>query len=276
MLELRTGAWQAALADVEGIDAAIYDPPYSARVHIGARTTKRDGADGISYAAWTAEDHAELLLWLTARVRRWIVPLVDHATVPVLEQLAAQFGWYCFAPIPCVTMGGSVRKQGDGPACWSVFAVPMRPRRRVGGGPGIWRALPGAYVERRDAKDSVIQGGGDGRRKSTVLLRKLVADYTDEGDLVVDPTAGYGSTLLAAHQLGRRAIGAELDAGVAATARLGLFGETGVPLGRLSGAAARRARAAARSGGDAPDRESPVLGQQARADEVPDATREAG
>lgn len=279
-LELRTGRWQDALDGVEGIDAAIYDPPYSARVHVGARTTKRGGADGISYAAWTEEDHAELLLWLTARVRRWIVPLVDHATVPVLEQLAAQLGWYCFAPVPCVTMGGSVRKLGDGPACWTVFAVPMRPRRRVGAGPGIWRALPGAYVERRDAKDSVIQGGGDGRRKSTVLLRKLVADYTDEGDLVVDPTAGYGSTLLAAHQLGRRAIGAELDAGVAATARLGLFGETGIEPARLDGSAARRTRAAARSGatraGDAPDRESPALGPQARAGEVPDATREAG
>lgn len=276
MLELRTGRWQDVLEGVEGIDAALYDPPYSERVHVGARTCKRDGVDGITYTAWTEEDHAELLLFLVRRVRRWIVPIVDHVTVPILERLAAQLGWYCFAPVPCVTMGSSVRKQGDGPACWTVFAVPMRPRRRVGTGPGLWRALPGAYVERRDTKDAAFHGAGDGRRKSTVLLRKLIADYTDEGDLIVDPTAGYGTTLLAAHQLGRRAIGAELDAEVAAAGRLGIFGETGISPAKLGCPTARETRAAGRGGSGAPvrgaDRQTPVQGKQARSG----ATREVG
>jgi site-specific DNA-methyltransferase (adenine-specific) len=50
-------------------------------------------------------------------------------------------------------------------------------------------------------------------------MRAIVSDYSRPGDLVCDPTAGYGSTLAAALQKGRRAIGAEVDPEVYAEAR---------------------------------------------------------
>lgn len=47
--------------------------------------------------------------------------------------------------------------------------------------------------------------------KPTDLLRQLLAAVTTEGDVVVDPFMGGGSTLLAARLMNRRAIGIELE-----------------------------------------------------------------
>jgi len=50
-------------------------------------------------------------------------------------------------------------------------------------------------------------------QKPMWLMRAIVRDYSRHGDLVCDPYAGSGTTLLAAVMEGRRAIGAEMDEG---------------------------------------------------------------
>lgn len=48
-------------------------------------------------------------------------------------------------------------------------------------------------------------------QKPVELLKTLIEIFTDEGDVVIDPCAGSGSTLRAAHALGRSAFGFEID-----------------------------------------------------------------
>lgn len=74
-----------------------------------------------------------------------------------------------------------------------------------------WGSLPGAYVPPLAAggtanTDRIIKGG-----KPLWLMQQLVQHYSRPGDLICDPCAGGGTTLLAAAIEGRRAIGAEMD-----------------------------------------------------------------
>jgi site-specific DNA-methyltransferase (adenine-specific) len=47
-------------------------------------------------------------------------------------------------------------------------------------------------------------------QKPVALLRRLIEIFTDKGDVVIDPVAGSGTTLLAAAQCGRKAYGFEI------------------------------------------------------------------
>ncbi len=69
-------------------------------------------------------------------------------------------------------------------------------------------------------------------QKPLALLERLVDTLTDPGDLVVDPTMGSGTSLLAAWRLGRRAVGVDLgDVAHELTARR--LERAGVPFTRV-------------------------------------------
>lgn len=48
-------------------------------------------------------------------------------------------------------------------------------------------------------------------QKPVQLLKKLIQLFTDEDEVVIDPCAGSGTTLLAAQELGRKSYGFEVD-----------------------------------------------------------------
>lgn len=48
-------------------------------------------------------------------------------------------------------------------------------------------------------------------QKPVKLLKRLISIFTDEGDVVIDPCAGSGTTLRAAYELGRRSYGFEIS-----------------------------------------------------------------
>ena len=50
---------------------------------------------------------------------------------------------------------------------------------------------------------------GEGK-KPVNLLKKLIEIFTDEGEVVIDPTAGSGSTIVASIETNRKAYGFEI------------------------------------------------------------------
>lgn len=210
--DLRLGRWQDVLRDVE-CDAVIVDAPYSERTHAGQRHGRKDPryspdacltGSGLPYDAWSPDEVRTFVAFWEPRTRGWFVTITDHSLAAVWIDALESHGRYVFAPLACVQTGMNVRLAGDGPSSWTCWAVVARTAALR-----KWGTLPGAYVFGQDQerkRGSYVVGG-----KSMALMRALVRDYTRPGDLVCDPCAGGGTTLLAALTEGRRAVGAEMD-----------------------------------------------------------------
>lgn len=223
MIELRQGHYADALAHVRGVDAVISDPPYTKRTMVGFRSGsdfraqervvraggKRQprGKDrpSIPYAAIDEAGAVALASWACARARHWIVLFNDHEGWNWLAAAIRAEGWYVFSPVIWYARNSPPRFQGDGPNNPHEYIVVARPRRptRVG-------SIHGHYNVPRLSSVMKESAGLTGQ-KPLALMRAVLEHYSRPGWTVCDPFAGSGSTLIAAHQLGRRAIGAELD-----------------------------------------------------------------
>ncbi|MCA1781889.1 MAG: ParB N-terminal domain-containing protein [Intrasporangiaceae bacterium] len=128
------------------------------------------------------------------------------------------------APIVAVTPGIAAipdfMRRTDMPYVWSMAAHISNgmTRSAVGFGNWIYVALFATESVHRQAQDhhTVTVGnhpGSEGHkgRKPPKLLAWLIDLYTEPEDLIVDPFAGSGTTLLVAEQLGRRCVTAEID-----------------------------------------------------------------
>lgn len=212
---LHLGRWQDVLSDVV-CDSLITDPPYGARTHdkqqFGRRMNKSQDdpsakwctTKGIEYAAISDGDVAEIANHWSGRCAGWICAMTSHDLVSAYTSSMEKAGRYVFAPLPCVMRAMNVRLQGDGPSNWTVWMVVARPRTAEA---AKWGTLPGAYVT---PSNRAVEFAG---QKPMVLMRAVIRDYSRPGDLICDPYAGSGTTLLAGVAEGRRAIGAEMDSG---------------------------------------------------------------
>ena len=203
----------ALRTEVVMVDALVVDAPYSEKTHAGHNVTL-SGRSTIDYASWAVEDVRAFVDDWHALVRGWLGTITDTDLMHPWTDALETAGRYAFSPLACVESGSRFRPTGDGPAQWSTWLVVSRPRSsewvkwatieaRAARGA---TPLPGAYVGPSERKD--VTGG-----KPMWLMRAIVGDYSAPGDLVCDPCMGAGTTLVAAVELGRRAIGCEPDPG---------------------------------------------------------------
>lgn len=64
-------------------------------------------------------------------------------------------------------------------------------------------------IDQIPAFDTLV-GVSHNTQKPVDLLKRLIEIFTDEGDVVIDPVAGSGTTLIAAEELNRKAYGFEI------------------------------------------------------------------
>lgn len=205
-IELRCGRWQDVLAPVE-CDAVITDVPYSSRTVSGQRSetsaARYEIAPTIGYAPWVRADAAAFVEYWAARIKRWLVVCCDHLIATWLEEDCIAAKLYTFAPLPWCKTDAAPRFLCDGPSPSSETIFVARPKRKLKRVEKRYRR--GYYVTAQE-RDGIVTGA-----KPLDLMRALVRDYSEPGDLIVDPCAGGATTLLAAAIEGRRALGAEMD-----------------------------------------------------------------
>lgn len=193
--------------EIEQCDAVIADPPYSNRTHSGhdasAQGDKGFGFDGadrkeLGYRPWDSGDVVNAVADFDLVCSGWIVCMCDHVLAPHYCYEMDLHCRYTFAPLPWYVPGSRVRLSGDGPSSWTTWIVVSRTKDQV-----RWRTLPGGYSSRGEQ----FHMGG----KPVELMLQLVRDYSNEGDTVLDPCMGSGTTGIAAIRSGRRFIGVEVS-----------------------------------------------------------------
>ena len=188
----------------------ITDPPFSDRTHRDHDASTRghlgrgkDDADRkpLGYAAWSPEDVCWFASLACSHADGWIVAMTDHTLAPNFCEELADRGRYVFAPLPFFAPGSTVRLSGDGPCSWTTWIIVARTAAL-----SRWGTLPGGYVAGPGWHEKSRMGG-----KPLPLMQCLVRDYSRPGETILDPFMGAGTTLVAAKNMGRLAIGVEVD-----------------------------------------------------------------
>ena len=212
LVTLYHGDASEVMASLEdgSVKAVLTDPPYTERTHDKARTRvgkNRAGADviakGVTTFASITDEDLEVILSECGRVSQgWVVATLDYRHAfrfddkPPAGLRSLRVGvWVKTNPTPQLS--------GDRPAQgWEAISYlhkdKGRPKWNGGGGHGN-------YVHR------IADPTGHPTTKPLPILKDWVTRFTDYGDTILDPFAGSGTTLRAAADLGRMAIGVEQD-----------------------------------------------------------------
>lgn len=209
-MDLRCGDWRDVLSDITSCDAVITDPPYSPRTHAGQRSGSRPLGGGgrksqIGYTTTSESDSENLIAYAAGIAKYWCIIFSDHTAQGWHESNLEKMGCYVFAPVIWVRANPTPRLSGDGPTSSCDYITVARPKKRLPH--NRIGSRPGHYITTGCLSGTLAIPGG----KPLPLMRALILDYTLPGDLIVDPCAGGGTTLLAAAIEGRRAIGAERE-----------------------------------------------------------------
>jgi DNA modification methylase len=202
------------------VGTCLMDPPYSERVH--GRLGKEGRSDGVaSREALTFEPldaaEARVVSRELARVAtRWIIVFCDELSLAVWVEALEGAGCEYVRKGTWVKDDQMPQMSGDRPSPGTeeiVIAHAPRPtgvrlRWSGGGKPAVYR---GNAQERGVERVHPAQ-------KPQWLLGALLRDFTDVGEMVVDPYAGSGTTGFMCKRLGRRFVGWEKDPKVHAAA----------------------------------------------------------
>lgn len=208
----------ACLPD-RSVDHVITDPPYEREAHTQGRRIKR-GARGVrveplDFHAIDPAVRAAVARELARVARRWIVVFSQVEAVGAWRDALVAAGATYRRTCAWVKPDAQPQLSGDRPGMGYESIVcchaPGRSRWNGGGRAGVYSSVRASTEQHRPNLHMT--------EKPLGLIEALVRDFTDPGDLVVDPFAGAGTTGYACVRLGRRFLGWEIEPRFAAVAR---------------------------------------------------------
>ncbi len=213
------GEAEDVLPQLDAVDHFIADPPYSEHVHSSARSGRMQSADdrGGRYGADVRRNvdlgfvhlSDELRTFLAAEAarltRRWVLMFSDVEGAHLWADELTAAGLDYVRTGAWVKRGSTPQFSGDRPATGHEAITICHPKGRKrwngGGAHAIWD-VPIVLNRSRGAKSERVHP----TQKPLRLMQLLVEQFTDPGELIADPTAGSGTTGVAAKLLDRRAV----------------------------------------------------------------------
>lgn len=219
-LNRETGLW--TLPD-RSVDVWIADPPYDADTHgksrrgltnYKERPQKDAAANRVRDLGFKPLTDAEMYgaAFQAARVvRRWTMNFCSLEMIAKWKHAYEAAGLEYVRAMIWRKRGSTPQLTGDRPAqaCEAIVLAHPPGRKRWNGG-GLHGVFDLPIVINRSGKKPRYHA----TQKPLRLLCRLVELFTNEGDLILDPFAGSGTTGVAALKLGRRFIGWEKDRAV--------------------------------------------------------------
>jgi site-specific DNA-methyltransferase (adenine-specific) len=185
-------------------DLVVTDPPYAERTHRQAKTNRGrgHGVRAVGFASMDEPTLRELLRHCGRVSQSWVIATLDYHHAFALDENPPE-GMRCLRIGVWVKTNPMPQISGDRPGQgWESIAFFHRADRascwRGGGRSSVW-----TYP--------VEQGKGHPTAKPLQMVSDWLNLFSQNGDRVLDPFAGSGTTLVAAKNMGRRAIGIELD-----------------------------------------------------------------
>ena len=219
----------ATLAD-KSVDVTITDPPYEAEAHtLGRRVEQRTTvAAPLDFASITEEQRTAVAAHI-ARVTR--SRAIVFCQAEAVDAWRSAFNDACMPyrrAIPWIKPDAMPSLHGRWPG-QSYETIVLAQHKNAKAPPIGGKAT--AYLA---TKDVFVSSGERSKAphpttKPLKLMRAIVEDFSDPGDLILDPFAGSGTTGVAARMLGRRFIGWELNPEYHAIACRRIAGEEARP-----------------------------------------------
>lgn len=197
----------------------VTDPPYDEEAHTLQRRTLGAGVtrsrrlknSALPFKSLSQHDRDIFCPSAVHKCAGWFIAFCQAESVGEWRQSLRQAGAKWRRAGVWVKPDSSPQLSGDRPACGhEAIALAWCGRGRSvwsgGGSRAVWT------IPKHDA------GHGHGgisnehpTQKPLRLMRKLVSDFTQPGDVVCDPFMGAGTTGIACIELGRKFVGVEID-----------------------------------------------------------------
>ena len=192
------GDCRDVLPGLPKVDLVLTDPPYGDNVHTKHLSSVKADRQTLGFDCIDAQTMVDLTAEWVDKSLGWVIFTCDWTFMNALSAagLLVRFGIWR-------KPDGPPQFTGDRPGMgWDAIAICHRKGVKKWNGGG------------KHAFYSFTRGGhkyGHPTGKPVALLEALVSDFSCVGDTILDPFMGSGTTLVAAKQLGRKAIGVEIS-----------------------------------------------------------------
>lgn len=204
---------------VPHVDLVLTDPPYESEAHLLQRRVKRGnrmdetrGANGLRvcdeplpFDPIDEETRALVSREIAQVAKRWALLFCQIEAAPKWRAQMEAHGMQYRRTCVWIKPDGMPQYSGDRPGMGYEALLAMHAE-----GKSTWNGggRHGVFIHQK------AEGTGPNlhpTQKPEKLIRELIVLFSNEGDLILDPFMGSGTTLVAAKNLGRKAIGIEIE-----------------------------------------------------------------